>query len=327
MSNLSTFRNVDTDQGLFTQIRNDLLQKSNLSYAALGLLCRMLSYTAGYELHISTLISKSNKNGRDLVYAKLNELKEKGYVKSIAHRDQNGRFYTEYLVYGSPQVATKNVENSIAPTDEENPHWVKNTSADFPDGSGFTDPVNPYDINIDIINNKIKKKQQQLNAKQTPEFRELAKNAADPYYFNVVLNPPDLLIADELTDAQKQCVKAKLAKDHPSLNTAELFEQVCYAILKPNYYTASGNDFMKKLNTISKCLGTIKWSPPAGLEDDKKKKLQKKEDEKFRNMNLLQAEIEHAKKMIKILDNPVDRRAWVNMMDTAEKKLAEIAHH
>ena len=92
----------------------------------------------------------------------------------------------------------------------------------------------------------------------------------------------DCLLGDKLTAKQQDLVNARiktLAKVQ-GLDDKKLINEVTHVLLNPECFSACGNDFMKKLNTIAKQIRQKKWSTPPSLlaaaEDIKKIKEQGK---------------------------------------------------
>jgi hypothetical protein len=57
-----------------------LLEDPTISWASKGLLTWVCSHSAGYQLHVSTIVKHFSKEGRDFVYARFKELVEAGYM-------------------------------------------------------------------------------------------------------------------------------------------------------------------------------------------------------------------------------------------------------
>jgi hypothetical protein len=295
---------------------------AKMSWRAKGMLAFLMKLPKDWIINMDHLV-KISEEGRDVVYKIMHELIEKGYVSKIAQRDkrQKGRFEVFYYVARDITV------NPLTEFQEMDKGIDNKGSCPFPENPDpdFQDPEFQYALQKKINTKKENKKTAAINKTPIPKNLGANKNAAVSY-FNVFLTPPDLLIGKELTDTQQQCVQECLVKNHQNLTT-ELFEQVCCGMLDIEHYSASGKDFLKKLNTISSQITKGQWTPPASIEEKKSKKKLDDESEKYRKMNLLQAEIEHAKRMIKMLDDHNARIPWNQMISDAEKKLSEIARH
>lgn len=74
----------------FTQIPNEWLRDSRLTFKARGLLAMLLSHSAGWSLSMGT-IAEQNQEGRDAIRTAIQELEESGYLKRT-QVNENGRF-------------------------------------------------------------------------------------------------------------------------------------------------------------------------------------------------------------------------------------------
>lgn len=123
----------------FAQIPNALLRDEGLSARARGVLCYMLSHADGFEITRS-LLNSAFTEGREALDTALRELRDAGYVRSIRHQDETGRFTgREYLVFDERGAAEAESEDDISPSDGEavtretrttgNPPPYKNTNS------------------------------------------------------------------------------------------------------------------------------------------------------------------------------------------------------
>jgi len=88
----------------FLLARNDVLRDERLSYRALGLLLHMLSHADGWQFSADTLARKAYGSGRDAVQGSMRELREAGYVRTVKHRNELGRFNTVNYVFDTPDT-------------------------------------------------------------------------------------------------------------------------------------------------------------------------------------------------------------------------------
>lgn len=72
-----------------------------LSLKAKALLSLMLSLPDDWDFLLMGLTSICIEN-KDTIRKTLNELKNNKYLKMIEKRDENGRFYYEYIIYEKP---------------------------------------------------------------------------------------------------------------------------------------------------------------------------------------------------------------------------------
>ena len=74
----------------------------NLSLAAKGLLCLLLSFAAGWEIRMTDIISRS-KNGRDATRKAIQELLKAGYLEKVYIRENGKLVGSKYIVYDQSQ--------------------------------------------------------------------------------------------------------------------------------------------------------------------------------------------------------------------------------
>jgi len=91
----------------FTIAPNSTIRDSSLSWAARGLLIYLLSLPPDWKVCVPHLITcytgTQRGNGRDAVYAILNELKEKRYVFYRSLKRPDGTWKNTYEVYETPE--------------------------------------------------------------------------------------------------------------------------------------------------------------------------------------------------------------------------------
>lgn len=95
----------------YAQISNDLLNDNNLSLRAKGLLCYLISKPTTWNVNVSHLYGVC-KEGKDAIYATINELIEAGYI--VRHRlknEQGKHIGVDYYVYEQPQREIPDVDN------------------------------------------------------------------------------------------------------------------------------------------------------------------------------------------------------------------------
>lgn len=100
-----------TNNGSYTIINNDILQKSKLSNKAKGLLCTMLSLPQDWQFSIKGLIAMCEESETS-IKSTLKELKEKGFVvirKKYSNQTKSGKFEYQYDIYDTPQLENKNI--------------------------------------------------------------------------------------------------------------------------------------------------------------------------------------------------------------------------
>ena len=85
----------------YTVMSNYHFKDKRLSLKAKGLLSLMLSLPDSWDFSLMGLTSICVES-RDTIRKILNELKNNRYLKIIEKRDENGRFYYEYIIYEKP---------------------------------------------------------------------------------------------------------------------------------------------------------------------------------------------------------------------------------
>ena len=86
----------------FTTIPNSVLNDSNLSWKAKGILCKLLSNKSDWAVYKSQL-QQFSTDGRDSTTAGFNELVERGYIVAIRRHNDKGQFAGyDYIVYDEP---------------------------------------------------------------------------------------------------------------------------------------------------------------------------------------------------------------------------------
>ncbi len=81
----------------FTTLTNQVLQNKELSFAAKGLLCELLSLPEDWVVHMATF-TRSNC-GIDKIRTLFTELRQEGYVEVIKTRESGKFIRTEWVVY------------------------------------------------------------------------------------------------------------------------------------------------------------------------------------------------------------------------------------
>lgn len=149
-------RTVKNRDNPYVIIHRDVFLDRRLSWKAKGLMGYFLSRPDDWEIRVSDLIQQG-PDGRDSVYAGLQELKRAGYVVERIHRHPKGFIVArEYLVYETPQTAAldpENPEEGSWPLDPGFPDQAKPDQAK-------PDPANPPLLNTDLELNTDPTKQQ-----------------------------------------------------------------------------------------------------------------------------------------------------------------------
>ena len=135
----------------YTVMSNTHLKCKELSLKAKGLMSICLSLPDNWNYSISGLVALSS-DGRDSVMRALKDLQEYGFLITTKEHNEKGHFKTIYTFYETPQETPKETPQKQNPHETDIP-----TVSGFPirlNRCGFTDTVNPQQLNT---NNKILK--------------------------------------------------------------------------------------------------------------------------------------------------------------------------
>ena len=89
----------------FTTIPNSLIQNTDLTLEARGLLIFLLSKPSDWKVNVKNL-SQDNDIGRDKCYKIINALIDSGYIVRNEEKVKGRYNYTEYFVYPEKQRNT-----------------------------------------------------------------------------------------------------------------------------------------------------------------------------------------------------------------------------
>lgn len=134
---------------------NHCFKNKNLSYKAKGMLAAMLSFPDGWNFSVAGLAGLST-DGESSVKSALNELKQEGYVRVYAERDERGQISKWH--YDISEVPLDGENQEVENPDVENPH-VDNQPSYKVLNNNSTNKLSTYP-NVDnssrIINNTSK---------------------------------------------------------------------------------------------------------------------------------------------------------------------------
>lgn len=135
---MSTIRTIKSKD--FTTICNTFLRDERLSWKAKGIIAYLLSKPDDWKVRVSDLIKRST-DGREKVYAGVNELLTTGYLQRTEVRSKGKIVSYEYVLYetGMPEPHT-GFPDTVKP-DTKMPH------------TGFPDTEKPHILNTDSIPN------------------------------------------------------------------------------------------------------------------------------------------------------------------------------
>lgn len=97
----------------YTQIPNETLQDTSLSFEAKGLLVLILSLPENWEIHKSWLQKQAPKCGQDKLKRLLKELTDTGYMVKKVKQSENGKLAGwDWFVYPEKQLEAAKIETS-----------------------------------------------------------------------------------------------------------------------------------------------------------------------------------------------------------------------
>lgn len=95
----------------FEQIPRSLLQNTDLSLEAIGLLCNLLSYSDDWKLHKTELYKRFSKNKRSSIERIWAELIEHGYI--IQFRKRDGKRYVFTYLFDEEPYTLESIQENI----------------------------------------------------------------------------------------------------------------------------------------------------------------------------------------------------------------------
>jgi len=105
-------RSKSTDK--YTVIPNSILNDTNLSAKAKGILCYLLSKPLNWVVYLSELPNHF-KDGEKSIRSGFKELQEVGYVLSVEMRNEQGHFKGfNHVVYDTPNAQNGNADKGIS---------------------------------------------------------------------------------------------------------------------------------------------------------------------------------------------------------------------
>lgn len=97
----------------WTQIRNEIIEDSRLTFKATAVLIYILSKPDNWRTstrHLATV----KKEGIDAIRTAMSELECAGYIKRRRYQDDQGKWQYDTLVFDTPQAVNKAVRNTSA---------------------------------------------------------------------------------------------------------------------------------------------------------------------------------------------------------------------
>lgn len=285
----------------YTVVNNQSLTDARLSWKARGLWAYLMSLPPDWEVSVADLVKRS-PDGRDLVYNILKELKQYGYIEHRFCRENGKIIKGEYLVFEEPHTEKPytdfpdTVEPDLEKTTQLNTNRTKETN----------------NKETAAIENSSTQRVGQPEADKKPI-------AAD----NESLNSKDCLIGSELTPKQQKIVIARvgdLAKQQ-GLSETQFIAEVKHVLLNPENFSACGNDFSKKLNTIAKQIRQNKWSTPADLVSKAETKKAQQQHSAMVDLSNLVGEIESTERLLPYAKDETHRANLQQVVDDLKLRL------
>jgi len=87
----------------FTQVSNNIVSNSEISFKAKGIYLHLMSKPDGWKFFSSEIV-KSAKDGKEAVKSGLKELEEKGYLERTKVHGEHGQFTYNYEIFSEPQL-------------------------------------------------------------------------------------------------------------------------------------------------------------------------------------------------------------------------------
>lgn len=324
---------IQKKQNNFVILDKTCLNEQKLSWGAKGLHAYLMSLPDDWQVRVCDLQNRAT-NGRDSVRTLLNELEKTGYIKKSTRRnEETGRFGgIEFIVLEIPEP---NVEPNLPETRNPSSVVVKaktptteKPSTEFP-ATEKTTLINNNLININKINNKTAATQE---ISIPPKLKEKKAAAVFSQNFNnpktykrtnlIEFTAEDSLIGLTLTKNQmfriKEIVTAMVV-DNPK----NLEEEIRYSLLKPQCFSACGQDFARKLNAIRSVINRGDWQTPAGLIVKEKEKPDTNKNSLINQLREVQAEKIHFEKLISSVDEN-NKSHFQNIIERAKTKIQRI---
>lgn len=194
------------------------LNDKRLSWKAKGLHSFMLSKPNNWKFYDSELVEHA-KDGIDSLKSALKELKKYGYMKRIRHRDENGRFVWETVVYEVPYTENPSMEKPL----------VENPSTEKP---LMDSPLmeNPQLLNNDLVSNDLLSNDQLNNDQLNNDLSIMEKHIQELNISNVIkvqmIKEIDRLIDDKINLEDIEIVYQSVKDDLTEYQFADILSTV-----------------------------------------------------------------------------------------------------
>ena len=264
---------------LFTMVSNQVVQNTNISFKAKGLLTYLLSFPDSWELspyQIQKTFTLSEKVTENLI----KELISAGYIeKSLNNKTKKNQYIVHEMPINSINCDELRVNAPLVPEKHDFQSMVfqstEKKSVDFQSVEKQSPLIKINTKKEDFEEKRLNKKAaaKVLNKDLTNSTREAEKPAAAFLSSSVSFNNTDKIIGDKLTENQIEKVRAVVASlgatdQEPSI----LVEQIIVTLLNPKSFSNAGLDFLKKLNTCKSMILKGLWTTPSMPKEIKEAK-------------------------------------------------------
>lgn len=266
----------------YVMLDKSLLEDKSLSWKAKGLLSYLLSRPEDWKVKVKHLVNQST-DGRDAVYSILKELRNAGYIQLNVSRDGNGKVTENiYDVYEKP---VKNPLPENPEVDSELSPLTENPDAVNPDSVKPNSEKPESLLNKEKTNKRHDKRMTAAAAKETSATKNNNDNKKQTTAAaSTQLNKNDYVInyTQGLTQGQRNMIESMMSSINPNQNNEELVKQVETTLLDPRSFQKTGDDFMHKLNAITKQIREGGWTPSAQYFKEQSKQARQADNERKR---------------------------------------------
>lgn len=308
---------VNKRTGNFLVMQKDCLNEPHLSFKAKGIHAYLIGLPDNWKVRVSDLAERS-KDGRDAVYAGLQELIEAGYISKTTVRDEKGKFLaTLYDVYEIALDFDLDCEASDDPCSSEDSgqdEALRDISTQQTNLSNIPLPENPHKGSplpenptlININNNKYTNKKITTAARREEIPSRMMKHRQARLGLvkkNAAASKLDLKIGRSLTHFQQEEVSAVseqlISKHGIPIELKDLSREIEQMLLNPKAFTLAGNDFARKLNTIAKQYRTKKAMYVLKQQEAQDNALKRKENTLYSELDSMKLDLMGLERLIK----------------------------
>lgn len=279
-----------------------------------------MSLPDDWQVRINDLVNRG-KDGRDSLYATLKELMEAGYVTRSQERRSDGSFArNDYIIHEFPQVGDNSSDDSTPDLDSVDPAkqplvsaqstvYGKPVSGNLSEKSHTPLPLteNPLTVKPMLLNiNNTNNSNNQISiaatevAKKPPTSNHTARSAVA---IKKIESSEGLYRIGSHLTTEQQCRVQKVSIQLSAgvgIDPASLANAISDCLLDPKSFTQAKQDFLKKLNTIKKCIRERKFAFSSTTKV------------KRRELN------EEEKQILRLRELKADRDRWLWLLEMAK---------